>query len=617
MMTSLSDRPYWRTLTVLEILGACLFWPANPVGATVFDWDNFSGNSDFSFENNWRPVASGAPPKAGDTALFDGQLENAGIGNNTVNVPDGTAINDIQIFNSLGFPATVVDLSIGDGTTSSQFDLDQTSGNSLVVGNSFGDTATLNLLGGCLDTWGTTVGGQATFNVVGEGSEWDVVAVLVSGDTIANTAGIGLTNQANIWSGSLDVGSDTGSGRVVVDGTVIGFGTSSRWTVVGSVDIGPTSTTGFNFGHVTLQDGGRMSVSSDVDIHGADVNSTLTVQTGGDLDVTVSLNIGQNGRLELFDPTSTITTGDIDNNGGTLDWTGGTLHITTGRLRIDDSAFADLGISSLTVGAGKSLIVSLANPVRHNTLVIGDLGNGVLAVVGDGTVQSFRGSIGEAGIANGSVTVSDPGSSWTVSDQLRIGDTDSSVGQLSVLNQGEVTAELIWLGGFGSADGTLRVADAGSSVTSNMTLSVGGATTAGGTGRLTVENGGAVQVGTVLRNFGGGTVERLDVFSPFTADFDLDGDVDGDDLAQWQGDFGTGGGSDADADGDSDGGDFLTWQRQFGSGVPSLASSQTVPEPATGALAAAALLGLILLSGHRTFVERTDHEQFNSESGQS
>ncbi len=43
------------------------------------------------------------------------------------------------------------------------------------------------------------------------------------------------------------------------------------------------------------------------------------------------------------------------------------------------------------------------------------------------------------------------------------------------------------------------------------------------------------------------------------ADFDNDGDVDGNDLAQWEDNFG----ADADSDGDTDGADFLAWQRQF------------------------------------------------------
>jgi len=65
------------------------------------------------------------------------------------------------------------------------------------------------------------------------------------------------------------------------------------------------------------------------------------------------------------------------------------------------------------------------------------------------------------------------------------------------------------------------------------------------------------------------------------ADFDGDGDVDGDDLAQWEGDFGINGDSDADGDGDSDGADLLTWQRQFTENLNLTTSSETVPEPTT------------------------------------
>jgi hypothetical protein len=74
---------------------------------------------------------------------------------------------------------------------------------------------------------------------------------------------------------------------------------------------------------------------------------------------------------------------------------------------------------------------------------------------------------------------------------------------------------------------------------------------------------------------------RFTVLPAFTADFDDDGDVDGDDLVEWQGDFGVNGLSDADDDGDSDGADFLAWQQQLGSGSPATPASGAVPEPAT------------------------------------
>jgi hypothetical protein len=77
------------------------------------------------------------------------------------------------------------------------------------------------------------------------------------------------------------------------------------------------------------------------------------------------------------------------------------------------------------------------------------------------------------------------------------------------------------------------------------------------------------------------------------ADFDGDGDVDGDDFLLWQGGFGTPSGAlkedgDADDDGDVDGDDFLVWQSEFGSGEG--AGSAAVPEPAAIALLVACAL---------------------------
>jgi len=79
------------------------------------------------------------------------------------------------------------------------------------------------------------------------------------------------------------------------------------------------------------------------------------------------------------------------------------------------------------------------------------------------------------------------------------------------------------------------------------------------------------------------------------ADFDMDGDVDGDDLNVWEGSYGVDAGADADSDGDSDGADFLAWQQQFGSSLES-SEVQAVPEPATLILLA---LASILLASQR------------------
>ena len=73
------------------------------------------------------------------------------------------------------------------------------------------------------------------------------------------------------------------------------------------------------------------------------------------------------------------------------------------------------------------------------------------------------------------------------------------------------------------------------------------------------------------------------LFAPIqAADFEEDGDVDGQDLLAWQGGFGMldpdHKDGDADLDGDVDGSDFLTWQSQF-QGASLLASQIQVPEP--------------------------------------
>jgi hypothetical protein len=76
----------------------------------------------------------------------------------------------------------------------------------------------------------------------------------------------------------------------------------------------------------------------------------------------------------------------------------------------------------------------------------------------------------------------------------------------------------------------------------------------------------------------GGTTE-------IPGDFDGDGTVDGDDLAQWRGDFGPANGdSDADGDGDSDGSDFLVWQRNLGQ-TGATPATAAIPEPASAVVA--------------------------------
>ncbi|MCG8451507.1 MAG: hypothetical protein MI725_18225 [Pirellulales bacterium] len=92
----------------------------------------------------------------------------------------------------------------------------------------------------------------------------------------------------------------------------------------------------------------------------------------------------------------------------------------------------------------------------------------------------------------------------------------------------------------------------------------------------------------------------INYFAGDTADYDADGDVDADDLALWQRNYGQNAGSDSDNDFDTDGYDFLAWQRQFGNGVGPLASATaTVPEPTTAVLLTPFCLALVARRSRR------------------
>lgn len=88
----------------------------------------------------------------------------------------------------------------------------------------------------------------------------------------------------------------------------------------------------------------------------------------------------------------------------------------------------------------------------------------------------------------------------------------------------------------------------------------------------------------------------IGVTGSLAADFDLDGDVDDDDLAIWQLGYGTGtlhSQGNADGDGDVDGRDFLIWQRSFGWGVVPVVASVAVPEPGGLIIALAGICCLV------------------------
>jgi hypothetical protein len=98
----------------------------------------------------------------------------------------------------------------------------------------------------------------------------------------------------------------------------------------------------------------------------------------------------------------------------------------------------------------------------------------------------------------------------------------------------------------------------------------------------------------------GVAVDQVDMRVAYPGDFNGDRVVDGDDLAEWQADFGYTAGSDVDRDGDSDGADFLAWQRTVGAGATAATiAGEPVPEPTSAALLLATV-AVLMVRARRT-----------------
>jgi hypothetical protein len=279
----------------------------------------------------------------------------------------------------------------------------------------------------------------------------------------------------------------------------------------------------------------------------------------------------------------------------TVEFQGGGRYRSTGRVNFESCTL------SVTSGSGIATIATDSFVDFHDdcaTILMGSLsidsalttifpgaefsGAGALINPFGGTLRLIEGvtsaDLGVAVINEGTLSILGPGLGGGASfEQTATGKWELHMGGI-----GAGAFDRMMLTGTAVLDGTL-----------DLSLLLGYVPSLGQTLNVVSAAGGVFgQFDTVLQPTGMPIGMKFDViYNPtlvqlrvvsvptFTADFDHDGDVDGDDLTQWQGDFGMNADSDADGDGDSDGADFLAWQQQFGSGSAVVASSGAVPEP--------------------------------------
>ena len=227
-------------------------------------------------------------------------------------------------------------------------------------------------------------------------------------------------------------------------------------------------------------------------------NGTVGITGGSDV-------IDRSGHIGL----QSGSTGEINVDGAGSTWTNnsnlyvgnygdGTLNITDGGT-VSNNRYSAIGYQPGSTG---EINIDGAGSIWTNNdyLYVGCEGDGRVNVTGGGTVSNNSwGSIGDNNGSTGTVTVDGPGSTWTNSSQLVVGNYGD--GTLNITDGGMVSNSWSYIGSVSSSTGTVTVNGANSTWTNTDYLVVGRY----GNGTLNITNGGAVSNsgGSIGYNSGG------------------------------------------------------------------------------------------------------------------
>jgi T5SS/PEP-CTERM-associated repeat protein/probable HAF family extracellular repeat protein len=335
---------------------------------------------------------------------------------------------------------------------------------------------------------GFNAGSQGDVLVRGRDSTWENGGVLhvgssgagaleiVDGGTVLNTDGI--------------IGFNPGS-----QGGVVVSGAGSTWDNTGVLHVAHLGT-----GSLEVNNGGRVR-SNDLHVGHSGVG-TMEIVDGGTVvnaDGFIGFNPGSQGDVLVRGRDSTWDNHGVLHVGssgrGALDiLDGGTVLNTDGFIGFNPRSDGHVRVS----GAGSTWDNS-------GVLHVGSSGRGTLEIVHGGTVVNTDGFIGFNSGSLGAVVVSGAASAWNNSGSLHVG--SSGRGTLEIVNGGTVLSTDGFVGYNRSSQGTVTVRDKGSHWDIFGSLYVGGSkNAAGGTGQVTIRDGGAVNVRGSLKVWNNGTV---------------------------------------------------------------------------------------------------------------
>lgn len=458
-------------------------------GITSTDW--FTGT-------NWD---SGTPPSAGppaDSATLDTVTPNPTVADGTAGSYSAIDLSGLNVgFTGIG------SLTINNGAS-----FTVTNGNAVIGGDLSGVPGNAN---------GTVIVDGATFNVTGTPTSGGMLVVGGSG-----TGSFTVQNSATVTAVDSYVGFGTGANGTV---TVTGVGTT--WTNSDGGGNGQNIVGNEGTGVFNVYNGATVNVEAGT-IVGASPTGTGTINISGAGSTWTASNItllggntlsdGGRGTINVSDGGSYVAHNQVVigfKHGGV-----GNLNVTGGAtVTVDSNATVNLGLFNDATG---TLTVSGAGSIWDATaggdMYVGGNAGGFAPAGGTGTVNVLDGGAlnmqgamylgrGSSG-GNGTLNVSGTGSAvslTTATDALFVGYT--GVGVMTISNGGHVTNDgSAYLGFSAGSTGTVVIDGTNSSWTSNGLVTVIGGndgSVAGGTGSVTVRNGGTLNTGQARLGFDG------------------------------------------------------------------------------------------------------------------
>lgn len=340
--------------------------------------------------------------------------------------------------------------------------------------------------------------GQGSFTVSGDASFFGTGPMVIGGtpDGVGEIAVIGagsLLHVNNAWT----IG-DAGVGSVL-----LAQGASSRGNSLVMIGAMPGSVGSF------IVIGPETDwIAGDVEVGGLGDGSLLvaggaSVQTAGD--ITIGREEGSAGQFTVTGAGSTVTTGDV-----VQVWSAGKASATVA----DGGLIFSEGSSVVGLGPGKTAQALVTDPgsswISDSAFVVGTEGSGAVLVQNGGAVSSLSVTlVGNQG-GNGEITVTGPGSSWTVTNSAFVVGGFESFGRLTIMDGATAFADLETSIGDGSnAMGEVNVSGSGSNLTIQVRLDIGNTKTSQGVLSVTGEATVLIDGFAIIGASGGGALEIL------------------------------------------------------------------------------------------------------------